>query len=81
MFSGNLFHGSQEEKEAQGERLVLQVELPTFPHAVVFQQAATAPATPADLTGTTSERGGLNIQVITDPEVRHAVLSALHQYQ
>ncbi|BDA44872.1 phosphatidylinositol 3-kinase VPS34 [Coccomyxa sp. Obi] len=60
---------SQDEKEVQDGRLVLQVELPTFPHAVVYQQAATAPATPADLPGTASDRSGPNLQVISDPEV------------
>lgn len=59
----------QDEKEVQDGRLVLQVELPTFPHAVVYQQAATAPATPADLGGTASDRSGPNLQVISDPEV------------
>ena len=48
---------------------MLQVELPTFPHAVVYQQAATAPANPADLAGTTGDRSGSNLQVISDPEV------------
>ena len=59
----------QDEKEVQDGRLVLQVELPTFPHAVVYQQAATAPATPADLAGTANDRSGPNLQVISDPEV------------
>lgn len=64
----------QDEKEVQDGQLVLQVELPTFPHAVVYQQAATAPATPADLTGTASDRSGPNLQVISDPEVLPTIL-------
>lgn len=66
--ASNQVGAAQEEKEQSG-RLVLQVELPTFPHAVVYQQAATAPATPADLAGTTSDRSGPNLQIISDPEV------------
>ena len=48
---------------------MLQVELPTFPHAVVYQQAATAPVTPADMAGAAGDRSGPNLQVISDPEV------------
>lgn len=60
--------GMQEAKGGQGDKLVLQVELPTFPHAVVYQQAATAPATPADMAAS-SDRGGPTLQLIPDPEV------------
>lgn len=60
----------QEAEAAQGRRLSLQVELPSFPHAVVYQQAATAPAAPGpDPAGSASERGGPILQVIPDPEV------------
>jgi hypothetical protein len=46
------------------------VELPTFPQAVVYQQAATAPAAPApDLAGSAGERGGLALHAVADPEV------------
>ena len=58
----------QEAKEGKGDKLVLHVELPTFPHAVVYQQAATAPATPADMAAS-SDRGGPTLQLIPDPEV------------
>ncbi|CAK0784160.1 hypothetical protein CVIRNUC_007363 [Coccomyxa viridis] len=59
---------AQEAKEGKGDKLVLHVELPTFPHAVVYQQAATAPATPADMAAS-SDRGGPTLQLIPDPEV------------
>ena len=58
----------QEAKGGQGDKLVLQVELPTFPHAVVYQQAATAPATPADMAAS-SDCGGPTLSLIPDPEV------------
>lgn len=58
----------QDAKGGQGDKLVLQVELPTFPHAVVYQQAATAPATPADMAAS-SDCGGPTLSLIPDPEV------------
>ncbi len=65
----------QEAEGAHFGQLSLQVELPTFPQAVVYQQAATAPAAPGgpqapDLAGSASERGGPALQAIPDPEVR-----------
>ena len=63
----------QAAKEDEGDKLVLHVELPTFPHAVVYQQAATAPATPADMAAS-SDRGGPTLQLIPDPEVCRAPL-------
>ena len=63
----------QEAKEGRGDKLVLHVELPTFPHAVVYQQAATAPAAPADMAAS-SDRGGPTLQLIPDPEVRYPPL-------
>ena len=62
-------HTVQEAKGGHGDKLILQVELPTLPHAVVHQQAATAPATPADMAAS-SDRGGPTLQLIPDPEVQ-----------
>jgi phosphatidylinositol 3-kinase len=45
------------------------VELPTFPHTVVYQQAATAPQAPADLSSSVGDRGGAALLAIADPEV------------
>lgn len=72
----------QEEKEAQASRLVLQVELPTFPHTVVYQQAATAPQAPSDLVASSGERTSPSLQVIADPEVRvlRTHLAFLHAF-
>lgn len=65
----------QEAEGAQAGRLSLQLELPTFPQAVVYQQAATAPVAPGglmpDLAGSASERGGPALTAIPDPEVQH----------
>ena len=68
--------GMQEANEGKGDKLVLHVELPTFPHAVVYQQAATAPATPADMAAS-SDRGGPTLQLIPDPEVCYLPLHNL----
>ena len=66
--SSELRDSVQEAKGGQGDKLVLQVELPTFPHAVVYQQAATAPATSADMAAS-SDCGGPTLSLIPDPEV------------
>ena len=66
----------QDAEAAQEGRLSLQLELPIFPQAVVYQQAATAPVPPPlapakalDLAGSLGGCSGLALQALADPEV------------
>ena len=65
----------QDAEATQGSWMNMQLELPTFPEAVVYQQAATAPvplpaSAPAfDLPGSTGGYSGLALQALADPEV------------
>ncbi|KAK9832006.1 hypothetical protein WJX81_007953 [Elliptochloris bilobata] len=63
----------EEEQKASSTELSLEMELPVFAHAVIWQQAAPAPvpaqAVPGSVGGSTGDRGGLALVLVPDPEV------------
>ena len=63
----------QEEQKASSTELSLEMELPVFAHAVIWQQAAPAPAPvlapPGSVGLAPSERGGPALTLVPDPEV------------
>ena len=63
----------QEEQKASSTELSLEMELPVFAHAVIWQQAAPAPAPALAPPGSAglapSERGGPALTLVPDPEV------------
>lgn len=64
----------QEEQKASSTELSLEMELPVFAHAVIWQQAAPAPAPALAPPGSVGlapvERGGPALTLVPDPEVR-----------
>ena len=67
----------QEEQKASSTELSLEMELPVFAHAVIWQQAAPAPAPtlapPGSVGLAPSERGGPALTLVPDPEVSKCV--------